>query len=149
MLSDIIEKMLIDMLEEEGGSLELKRNELAQQFGVVPSQINYVISSRFTPEQGFRIESRRGGGGCIKITRVTYADDRYRQLMHVVNSIGDSLTQFEAFVILQNLASYGYIEEKTHKLIRAAVSDNTLSVVPAELRDYVRAAITKSMIMAD
>ena len=61
----------------------------------------------------------------------------------------DALTQFEAFVFLQNLASYGYIEEKTHKLIRAAVSDNTLSAAPVEIRDYVRAAITKSMIMAD
>jgi len=147
--SDLIGAFILKMLDEANGDIELKRNELAQQFGVVPSQINYVISSRFTPEQGFRIESRRGGGGCIKITRVTYADDRYRQLMHVVNSIGDSLTQFEAFVILQNLASYGYIEEKTHKLIRAAVSDNTLSAAPVEIRDYVRAAITKSMLMAD
>ena len=69
--------------------------------------------------------------------------------MHVVNSIGDSLTQFDAFLFLQNLASYGYIGEKTHKLIRAAVTDNTLSAVPIEIRDYVRAAITKSMLRAD
>ena len=147
--SDLIGAFILKMLDEANGDIELKRNELAQQFGVVPSQINYVISSRFTPEQGFRIESRRGGGGCIKITRVTFADDRHRQLMHVVNSIGDSLTQFDAFLFLQNLAAYGYIGEKTHKLIRAAVTDNTLSAVPIEIRDYVRAAITKSMLMAD
>ena len=149
LMSDIIANMIEEMLREGNGELELKRNDLAGRIGCVPSQINYVISSRFTPEQGFRIESRRGGGGCIKITRVMFADDRYRQLMHVVNSIGDSLTQFDAFLFLQNLASYGYIGEKTHKLIRAAVTDNTLSAVPIEIRDYVRAAITKSMLMAD
>lgn len=145
--SDVIGAFILKMLDEANGDVELKRNELAQQFGVVPSQINYVISSRFTPEQGFRIESRRGGGGCIKITRVTYADDRYR-LMHVINSIGNGLTQFDAFIFLQNLESYGYIDERTHKLIRAAVSDKTLSAVPSEIRDYVRAAITKSMLLA-
>ena len=149
MLADYIAQMIEEMLNESNGILELRRNEMANQIGCVPSQINYVISSRFTPEHGYRIESRRGGGGCIKITRVSFADDRYRQLMHVINGIGDALTQFEAFVFLQNLASYGYIEEKTHKLIRAAISDNTLSAAPVEIRDYVRAAITKSMIMAD
>ncbi len=145
--SDVIGAFILKMLDEANGDIELKRNELAQQFGVVPSQINYVISSRFTPEQGFRIESRRGGGGCIKITRVTYDDDRYR-LMHVINSIGNELTQFDAFLFLKNLESYGYIDERTHTLIRAAVSDKTLAAVPAEIRDYVRAAITKSMLMA-
>ena len=62
--SDIITAFIMEMLESEGGELELKRNELAQHFNVVPSQINYVISSRFTPEMGYLIESKRGGGGC-------------------------------------------------------------------------------------
>ena len=146
--SDIISAFILKMLDEADGDIELKRNELAQQFGDVPSQIHYVISSRFTPEQGFRIESRRGGGGYIKITRVTFADDRYRQLMHVVNGIGDELSQFDAFLFLKNLESYGFIDERTHTLIHAAVSDNTLSAVPTEIRDYVRAAIAKSMLMA-
>ncbi len=146
--SDMIGAVILKMLDDADGDLELKRNELAQQFGVVPSQINYVISSRFTPEQGFRIESRRGGGGYIKITRVTFADERYRQLMHVVNGIGNELTQFDAFLFLQNLEAYGFIDKQTHKLMRAAVSDNTLSAVPAEIRDKVRASITKNMLMA-
>ncbi|MBQ6053197.1 MAG: CtsR family transcriptional regulator [Clostridia bacterium] len=146
--SDLISEFILKMLDEADGDLELKRNELAQQFGVVPSQINYVISSRFTPEQGFKIESRRGGGGYIKITRVTFADERYRQLMHVVNGIGNELSQFEAFLFLQNLESYGFIDKKTHVLARAAVSDKTLSAVPPAVRDSVRAAITKSMLMA-
>ncbi|MBO4392108.1 MAG: CtsR family transcriptional regulator [Clostridia bacterium] len=146
--SDLISAFILKMLDEADGDLELKRNELAQQFGVVPSQINYVISSRFTPEQGFRIESRRGGGGYIKITRVTFADERYRQLMHVVNGIGNELSQFDAFLFLQNLESYGFIDKRTHVLTRAAVSDKTLSAVPPEIRDSVRASITKTMLMA-
>jgi len=147
--SDIIGAFIMKMLDEADGDVELRRNELAQQFGVVPSQINYVISSRFTPEQGYRIESRRGGGGCIKITRITFSDNRYMRLMHVVNSIGDSLSQFDAFLFLKNLCDYGYIGEEKHRLIRAAVSDNTLSIVPIEIRDRARASIAKALLMTE
>jgi transcriptional regulator CtsR len=68
--------------------------------------------------------------------------------MHVVNGIGNELTQFDAFLFLKNLESYGFIDKRTHALARAAVSDNTLSAVPAEIRDQVRASITKSLLMA-
>ena len=69
MLADSIAKLIEEMLESGGGQLELKRNEMANQLGCVPSQISYVITSRFTPERGYIIESRRGGGGCIRIIR--------------------------------------------------------------------------------
>ncbi|MBQ6932674.1 MAG: CtsR family transcriptional regulator, partial [Clostridia bacterium] len=71
-ISNTIAKLIMDMLEADGGSAEMQRNELAQLVGCVPSQINYVISSRFTPEQGYIVESRRGGGGYIRITRAAY-----------------------------------------------------------------------------
>ena len=91
MLSDVIEQMLLEMLRDEGGSLELKRNDLAQRLGCVPSQINYVITSRFTPEKGYVIESRRGGGGYVRITKKVFHKDEY--LMHLFCSVGDEIDQ--------------------------------------------------------
>ncbi len=143
--SDIISAFIMEMLEDANGEVELKRNELAQQFNVVPSQINYVISSRFTPEQGFRIESRRGGGGYIRICRIN--SDRSTQLMHIINSIGSSLSAFDAQVFLKNMYDYGYIDEKVFNLVSAAVSDNTLSEVQQPQRDKIRATLAKALLM--
>lgn len=143
--SDIISAFIMELLEEANGEVELKRNELAQQFNVVPSQINYVISSRFTPEQGFRIESRRGGGGYIRICRIN--SDRSTQLMHIINSIGGSLSAFDAQVFLKNMCDYGYIDEKVYNLVSAAVSDNTLSEISQPQRDRVRATLAKALLM--
>lgn len=143
--SDIISAFIMELLEEANGEVELKRNELAQQFNVVPSQINYVISSRFTPEQGFRIESRRGGGGYIRICRIN--SDRSTQLMHIINSIGVSLSAFDAQVFLKNMYDYGYIDEKVYNLVSAAVSDNTLSEISQPQRDRVRATLAKALLM--
>lgn len=84
-MSNEIANMILRMLENDGFT-EIQRNELAQTIGCVPSQINYVISSRFTPEHGYIVESRRGGGGYVRISRVSY--DKGSALMHVVNSIG-------------------------------------------------------------
>ncbi len=84
-MSNEIAKMILEMLSDDGET-EIQRNEMAQALGCVPSQINYVISSRFTPEQGYIVESRRGGGGYIRITRTKY-DSTAAVLMHVVNSI--------------------------------------------------------------
>lgn len=143
--SDIISEFIMEMLEEANGEVELKRNELAQQFNVVPSQINYVISSRFTPEQGFRIESRRGGGGYIRICRIN--SDRSAQLMHIINSIGSSLSAFDAQVFLKNMYDYGYIDEKVFNLVSAAVSDNTLAEISQPQRDRIRATLAKALLM--
>ncbi|MBQ7014779.1 MAG: CtsR family transcriptional regulator [Clostridia bacterium] len=143
--SDIISAFIMEMLEDANGEVELKRNELAQQFNVVPSQINYVISSRFTPEQGFRIESRRGGGGYIRICRIN--SDRSTQLMHIINSIGSSLSAFDAQVFLKNMFDYGYIDEKVFNLVSAAVSDNTLSEIQQPQRDRIRAKLAKALLM--
>ena len=84
-ISNDIARMLLAMLDETGRA-EIQRNELAEQLGCVPSQINYVISSRFTPENGYTVESRRGGGGYIKITRINYSA-KEQMLMHIINCI--------------------------------------------------------------
>ena len=69
-MSDIVASYIMKILDESDGNAEIQRNELAGELGCVPSQINYVITSRFTPEQGYMVESKRGGGGYIKITRI-------------------------------------------------------------------------------
>ena len=99
--SDMIARFIQAELEEANGVLELQRSDLAQRFGCVPSQINYVMSTRFSPEHGYIVESRRGGGGYIRITRVQV--DRHTLLMHVINSVGDTLGLASARAILSNL----------------------------------------------
>ena len=123
----------MELLENSNGNLEIKRNELASKFNVVPSQINYVISSRFTPELGYIIESRRGGGGYIKITRVQ--NEKAGDLMHIINNIGDSLNAFDARLFLRNMEENGYISHDTHVLINVATSDNCYACVPPVVRD--------------
>ena len=101
-LSDLISQTILDMLaESESGETEIKRNEFANMVGCVPSQINYVLSSRFTPENGYIVESRRGGGGYIKITRINL--DRSSAIMHIVNTIGNEISVNAARIILENL----------------------------------------------
>ena len=104
-LSDHIARLIEEMLEEGGGSAEVRRNDLAARIGCVPSQINYVITSRFTPERGYSIESRRGGGGYIRIVRVPMTKNEY--LMHVFHSVGDSLNESESRAFLRNLLEQG------------------------------------------
>ena len=88
-ITDMIAGFIQEALDDAGGVLEMQRGDLAQRFGCVPSQINYVMSTRFSPEHGYIVESRRGGGGYIRITRVHV--DRQTLMMHVINSIGDTL----------------------------------------------------------
>ena len=104
-LSDLISQTIIEMLSEsETGATEIKRNEFANMLGCVPSQINYVLSSRFTHENGYIVESRRGGGGYIKITRIRL--DRSSAIMHIVNSIGSEISINAVRIILDNLFGF-------------------------------------------
>lgn len=144
-ISDLVAQYIIDMLEENNGGAEIRRNELAETIGCVPSQINYVITSRFTPEQGYIVESRRGGGGYIKITRVQM--DKRSAVMHLINSVGDSVDSRTATQIVQELLDRGLIALPTAKLISSAVADRPYSSLPVELRDTVRAAVLKNMLL--
>ena len=108
-LTDNIAAFLMELLDESTGELEVQRQELAQRFGVVPSQINYVLASRFRPEQGYRIESRRGGGGYIRIYRVQ--DNNAGRIMHLVNAIGESLDAETASQHLNNLLAYDILKK--------------------------------------
>ena len=115
MLSDVIEQMLLEMLRDEGGSLELKRNDLAQRLGCVPSQINYVITSRFTPEKGYVIESRRGGGGYVRITKKVFHKDEY--LMHLFCSVGDEIDQKTAGLYILDMVERCLLTAREGKIV--------------------------------
>lgn len=145
-ISDLIASFLQSSLDETGdGVLEVQRSDLAQRFNCVPSQINYVMSTRFSPERGYIVESRRGGNGYIRITRVRV--DRETLLMHVINSLGEQVDLPSARAILSNLAEAGALEEDLSRTLLAAVGDKSLSAVPKELRDRVRADILKNVLI--
>ena len=145
-ISDLIASFLQECLDETGdGVLEVQRGELAQRFNCVPSQINYVMSTRFSPERGYIVESRRGGNGYIRITRVRV--DRETLLMHVINSLGDRVDLPSARAILGNLAEAGALTEDLARTLLAAVGDKALGAVPRDLRDQVRADVLKNVLI--
>ena len=145
-ISDLIEEVIKEIMDEENGVAVFQRNELAGRLNCVPSQINYVINSRFTNDHGYIVESKRGGGGSIKITRVRM--DRTGYLMHIVSSIGNVITQQEAMMFIKNLIDYQSLTEKEGILMAAAVSDKVLRVIPQPVRDNIRANIFKNMIVS-
>lgn len=143
-MSDLIAQAIADMMEETG-SVSLRRNELAGRMGCAPSQINYVLTSRFTPEQGYIVESQRGGGGYIRITRVTPGPKLVR--MHIVNMIGEEIDARTARIVLENLVGDGYLEAATAKLMLSAMTDTALHELPSPQRGRVRAGIFKQMLL--
>lgn len=144
-MSDLVAKYIIDMLDEQDGNAEIRRNELAGALGCVPSQINYVITSRFTPEQGYIVESRRGGGGYIRISRVKV--DKGTALMHIINSVGDTLDKATAEVMINNMLNRSIIDLQTARLLIAAMSERVFIEIPTQLRDVLRARIFKNMLL--
>ena len=145
-LSDIIAAEINRILDESDGIAEIQRNDFASQIGCVPSQINYVLSSRFIPEHGYMVESRRGGGGYIRITRVRV--DGASALMHLVNSIGEDIDDSTARIILENLCNVGVLDESKAKLMYSAISITVMRQIPVVLRDNIRAVILKQMLIS-
>ena len=145
-VSDLIARFIMEALEDSDGSAELQRSMLAERFNCVPSQINYVISTRFSPERGYIVESRRGGGGYIRISRVQLSDRR-SVIMHTINSVGESLDLRSATALLGNAAHVEALSEHDAALILSALSENALRVVPRDYRDMVRASIFKYMLL--
>lgn len=142
-LSDMIEDFIKDLFDEEN-SIEIQRNDLAEKLGCVPSQINYVIQTRFKPSQGYYVESRRGGGGHITITKINITKSNY--LMHIISSLDNKMTAQEVSIFISNLLSYDIVTKKEAKLLKVATSDNVLNVEPIS-RDKLRANIFKNMLI--
>lgn len=144
-LSQEIARLIEQMLEEAHGELSIGRNELADRFGCVPSQINYVITSRFTPEKGYLVESRRGGGGFIRIRKVSMTKDEY--LMHFYQAIGDDIDFESCRAFLTELAHSGVISSREGRLILASLSDRNAPAAPRKDRDEARAAAFKNVLL--
>lgn len=134
------------MIKEAEGPVEIQRNELASYFNCVPSQINYVISTRFSSEKGYFVESKRGGGGHISISRMS-TDKPYDYFMHIILSMGDEISKHSADIYIENFEDLNIISQSDRKLLKAAVNDNSLKSVPVILKDKVRADILKNMLM--
>ena len=143
-MSDIIEEFIKELFDDGSDAIEIQRNELAEHFNCVPSQINYVISTRFKPSQGYYVESRRGGGGHITIKKVN--NDKEDYIMHIIKNIGDELTANDVDILISDFLSYDIIDTKEAKLLKVATSDNVLKL-SKDLKDKVRARIFKNMLL--
>lgn len=143
-MSDVIEEFIKELFDDGEEAIEIQRNELAEHFNCVPSQINYVIATRFKPSQGYYVESRRGGGGHITIKKVSNTKSDY--IMHIIENIGEALQNSEAEILISDFLTYGLVNEKEAKLLRVATSDNVLDI-PKEYKDKLRASIFKNMLL--
>ena len=143
-LSDIIESFIKEMFDEmPEGILEIQRNEMANMFKCAPSQINYVLTTRFTIEKGYFVESRRGGGGYIRIKKLKIREDEY--LQGIIEYIGDAISGSYARTIIEQLWEKEILTEREKELLSAAVNRYTLPLAPSD-RNVVRACILKAVI---
>jgi len=145
-ISDIIEQHLKSIITESpNGSIEIQRSELADLFQCVPSQINYVINTRFTVQKGYIVESKRGGGGYIRIRKVQIVSKARLQELLTEELIGESITQSVGNAIIERLLEDGLVSQREAALMKIATSRNVLMIEP-NLRDKLRAAMLKQMI---
>lgn len=146
-LSDAIEQFIKTMMVEDDHQIELKRNELAEYFRCAPSQINYVLATRFTPEHGYVIESRRGGGGYIRILRIEH--DNSRQILYrLLEHIGDSIDERSAANLIQQLFEREIATRTEALLMRSAISSQAISLpLTTEMKNALRAKILKNMVL--
>jgi len=142
MIENFIKRMFDDMPE---GILEIQRNEMANYFQCAPSQINYVLTTRFTLERGYYVESRRGGGGYIRIKKLKISEDEF--LKDVIEYIGDSISCSDAQAILERLWEENVITEREMMILNAAINKYNLPLSPQD-SDMVRARIMKAVITA-
>lgn len=144
-LSDLIEAFLLETLGEDD-VLRISRNELANYFSVAPSQINYVLSTRFTPDRGYTVESRRGGGGYLTVVRIRGNDDRFvDEVMHL--PINEGLSYTRACHVIDRMEADKIIGKNEARLLKAAVSDKALVVPAVAQKDGLRAAIIKQVLI--
>lgn len=145
-ISDIIELYLKRVLSEsDSGVVEIKRSELADIFQCVPSQINYVISTRFTIEKGYIVESKRGGGGFIRIRKVPLKPHQSTNYDNLLEQVGHSISQNAAEHIISRFEENKLMTEREATLMRHLISRETLQV-PIPFRDQIRARMMRMMV---
>ncbi|TCO69684.1 CtsR family transcriptional regulator [Marinisporobacter balticus] len=145
-ISDLIEMFIKELLEGANDrSIEIQRNELASYFQCAPSQINYVLTTRFNLDKGYFIESRRGGGGHIKILKINMDKNQY--VRRIIDQIGENISKMKGISIINILKEEEIITEREHLLMKAAISDRSINT-PMNIKDGVRANLLKSMIVS-
>ncbi len=142
-LSDKIEAFILSLLSEDDDWIELRRNELAAIFNCVPSQINYVLATRFNQEHGYETESRRGGGGYLRIRRIHCADDK---ISYYIGMIGSDIDAGGANAVITSITKEKIIDGFTSQIIAAAVCDRSIPV-NQPYKNKVRAAILKNILI--
>lgn len=143
-LSNSIEEFLNSLLEDADGILEIQRSKISDRFNCAPSQINYVLTTRFTPYKGYYVESRRGGGGYIRIVRVEIKNkNRMEKIFN--DEIGDSITKDKSDQIIEELKNLEYISARESELLKVSLSDRSLA--KAENKNELRADILKNIML--
>lgn len=143
-ISDIIEKFIKDLMEDSN-TVQIQRNELANLFNCAPSQINYVLTTRFSIEKGYEVQSKKGGGGYVKIDKITKLNQD--QISHILNTkIDKEITYLKAKLVVKWLLDKNLINKRESKIILCAIDDKSLNLPIHGLNDIVRAKILKNMI---
>lgn len=145
-LSDVIEEFIKELFQENDESeLQIRRNELANYFSCAPSQINYVLTTRFTKDKGYYIESKRGGGGCIIIRRIEFSDNRdVKQI--IIHKIGNSITYDNAINIIDGLVESRVITQREAIIMKVTINDRVFGNIETN-KNMLRANILKNIIM--
>lgn len=147
-LAQRIENYIRKLLEESNGRLRLQRNELADIFNCVPSQINYVLNTRFTPERGYVVESQRGGGGFIEIRELVFGrPDIEDFIYYAFQLIGEDVSQMQALNLIYLLEEKGIVTHRESAMLQAIVNRNNLTL-ELPYRDYIRAQLLKAALSA-
>lgn len=145
-LSDIIEQFIKELVENnEENELQIQRNELANYFSCAPSQINYVLTTRFTIDKGYYIESKRGGGGCILIKKLEFTHQK-SLLEAISEKIGNSLTYDSGVQIINGLLEADIITEREAVIMKIAINDRILGTI--ENKNKLRADILRAMVIS-
>lgn len=147
-LSDYIEQYINKLIaQSNSGAIEIQRNELAGTFDCVPSQINYVLSTRFNVQSGYVVESRRGGGGFVRIIKLTFGDDQ-EDLINIINErVGNEISPGGVRCLVQNLYECEVITLRELRMI-IAITDNYIPENDLPNRNKLRASVLKSMLIA-
>ena len=138
--SDHIEAYIKAILEQSG-IVELQRSQLADTFQVVPSQINYVIKTRFTESRGYLVESKRGGGGYIRIGRIEFSN-HHEMLRDLLYSVGEEVSPVIFEDVLKLLLEQELLTRQEMNLLVATASDRVLG----EEADYIRANMLRQIL---
>ena len=143
-LSDNIEHFIKDLMCDDT-HIELRRNELAQHFGCAPSQINYVLATRFSVDHGYIIESRRGGGGYVRLVRIQ-AQAEGTLVEALLDGVGNSVDEETANAIIAHLTDLHLVTRNEAALMRAGTARNALAL-PINAKNVLRAAVLRNMLM--